>query len=186
MITAVLVRISTGQILNRNAQLDEGTLPPLGLDPDLRYLIPNIPYPEPDYDSRYFILVHNEPNQATIQANNFPAHPLYSVMGEFLITYTTEKRTNTDIFLSIDNAMKDANLTIMPQDKQLECISLSQAALIKKVNGMSITELEQQSIDDLTNKCVKLRHNYDWASELKYLVGQGVTPDIDTGWQREE
>jgi len=185
IITCVVCRISTGDILNRNYQIDDSNLPPVGVDPDLVLLVPYIPYPVPDYDDRYWLLVINEPSREAIQANNFPVHPSYPMMGQFLITYTTKRRPNDDIFLSIDNAMKNSNLSVMPVDQQLECISLSQAALIKKVNGMAITEEEQASIDSLINKCVKIRQNYDLAKAYKDMVTQGSTPDIDAGWQEE-
>ena len=186
LISLIVARISTGQILNRNYQIDDNNLPVQGMEPDLIALVPYIPYPIPDYDSRYYTLIINEPDAATIQANQFPSHPIYTNMPQFLITYDTERRANDEIFISVDNAMKNANISVMPPEQQLECISLSQAALIKRVEGMTITSAEQESINNLIEKCVKLRHNFDYAVQLKLLIEQGGTPDIDTGWQREE
>lgn len=182
-ISTKLVDKVTGNVINNNWLIDDSILPPQGVDySKYMVLIPYIPYPEPDYDTRYFKLVINFPNLDGMLTA--PAHPNYPTMKQYLITFSVEQRNQEDIFYSIDNAMKDANNSILPQDTQLNSFALSLAAQIKKTEGLALTQAEQDSINDLAAKGVKLRQNYDLAATKKALVIAGGQPDIDVGWER--
>ena len=111
MAEAVILRKSTGEIINYNYNVTNPLNQIVGLDPDLEVLLKYIPYPEPEYDSRLYQLVIT--NDAT--AEQHPDYPLYN---QYRTTYQTQKRINDEIILAAQNAESLANEDHKPKHRQ--------------------------------------------------------------------
>lgn len=176
MITAIIYNTSTGNILSRIAEVDENN--PSPLHPDLKYFIPYIPYPEPNPDARYYDKQYSE------TPVNIP-HPIYPQFDQWLIEYPLVKRSNEDIFKSIENAERLANATIIKQENQLSFFANGILLFFKRNAGVQLTPEEEQSILDMSVKCEKIVTNRQIAQAKKDLVLLGQEPDIDALWEKE-
>ena len=99
---AVLIRISTGEIIKHDLYPREDMELVVGLDPDLKWLLKYTPFTQPDYDSRIYKLIRTEEITEI-------AHPDYPHLDQYKITFGTEKRPDEDIILAIENAETEAN-----------------------------------------------------------------------------
>jgi hypothetical protein len=89
-IPAVLIRLSTGEILKHDDLSKitaDPTQPIAGLDPDLKWLIKAQPYSPPQYDERYYLL-----NQVNTIVDTAPAG-FHESFGQYVTTFTTTKRS---------------------------------------------------------------------------------------------
>jgi hypothetical protein len=154
------------------------------IDPDLEWLVVNIPFPEPDYDPRIYILGTNIPNLD--QLETFPDHPLYSGIKAYQITYTPERRSNEAIIVSIDNAEKEANNLIWSEGVHKDKMLLMLNASAKAATGALLNEEEEILLNDMNAIAVKLSKNKDNRNILVDQVIANQVPNIDAGWESAE
>jgi hypothetical protein len=187
MINCVLIQKSTRQIINPNANYPrvDGE-PVVGLDPDLLYLAKYTPYPEPDYDSRAYVLVTLLPDIATINFDSIPAHPSWPNIKEYRITYTTQLRTVDDLKLSVTNAESMANEAVFPDGKRMKAMLLAIASLIKLHNGLTLNTKEQNNLDKVAAYSVKVWKNDKKKKDKEDEIDASVIPNFDEGWENTE
>ena len=180
-VQAVLIRKITKEIIKHGDYPNEDMSPVLGLDPDYEWLVKNIPFPEPDYDPRVFIMVTNIPDLEFL--DQFQEHPQYPGIKEYRITYTPEKRPNEDIIRSIENAQKQANDLIISESNHKDEFVYMMAAVDKASTGIELTPEEQSYRDKLSDVNMKLAKNLDNKNILVDQVNASLTPNIDEGWE---
>ena len=178
-VSAVLIRISTGEVI-KHANYPKAEITPVdGLDPDLRWLIKHTPFEQPDYDSRVFKLIRTE------DITNEP-HPVYPLLEMYKITFATEKRTDEEIQSSIENVESDATNNIVTYDKLNKLLLLGLAVLFRNVDGQTLNPKEQVIKDRVVAVGTKVWKN---DAELRLKIQQlanGEEPNIDDGWERSE
>ena len=176
---AVLIRKSTGEII-KHADYPRLDMQPVeGLDPDLEWLIKYIPYVQPDYDSRIYVLNQTE------EVTAIP-HSDYSHLNKYKITFSTVKRVNTDIETAVVNAENEANSHVVKYTDQLKIMVLGLGVLFRNVAGMTLTAKEIAIKDKVLALAVKVWKN-DTAMRNKIAeIVAGTEPNIDEGWVRTE
>ncbi|MNF41649.1 hypothetical protein D3C85_538410 [compost metagenome] len=181
-VPAVLIRKSTKEIIKQDMYPRADMQPVQGLDPDYEWLVKHIPFAEPDYDSRIFIMVTQLPDLNFLE--NFQQHPDYVGIREYRITYSPEKRPNEDIIRSIENAEKEANDLVWKESEHKDGNMFMMNSVYKDAKGLELTAEEQAQIDKLNLVTVNLAKNKA-TKEIKIaqvLVNQ--EPNIDEGWER--
>jgi hypothetical protein len=180
-VPAVLVRKSTKQIIKEDLYPRADMQPVQGLDPDYEWLVKNIPFAEPPYDSRIYIMATNFPDLNFLE--NFEEHPQYEGLREYRITYSPEKRADEDIIRSIENAEKEANSLVFSEAVHKDAVVFMMNSIYKDAKGQLLTTEEQIQIDKLNSIAVDLAKNLD-AKEIKIAqVEAGEVPNIDEGWK---
>lgn len=180
-VPAVLVRKSTKEIIKHMDYPRADMLPIEGGDPDYEVFIKNIPFAEPDYDSRIYIMATNLPDLNDLES--FLEHPLYSGVREYRITFSPEKRSNEEIIDSIDNAEKEANDLILNESDRNYKLVFMLTSVLKASKGLQLTESEQAHITELTEINMKLSKNLDNRNLLVSQVNLNQVPNIDSGWE---
>lgn len=182
-IQSVLVQKSTKSILKYAPypRLEITPFPEGDLDPDLEWLIIYTPYPEPDYDSRIYIMVTNEPDLNFL--SSFPNHPDYNGIKSYQITYSPEKRSNEEIIISIDNAEKDANNIIWSEQVHKDRMLFMLSASAKAAAGFQLNAEEEASQEEMAAIVVKLSKNKANRNLLISQVESNQVPNIDLGWE---
>ncbi len=175
MLPAVLMRISTGEILERENYPRIDMEPIVGMDPDLVYLLVYTPYPEPNYDSRIFKL-------NTIEEVTTDPHPDYSHLNQFRVTYTTTKREVDEIKVEVDNAECLCNEGIFLKPKQLKYLVMGMGAMNRARNGITITDREEEILSNIQSYAVKFAQAEDNALNMYDQIDENEEPDIDSGW----
>lgn len=173
---AVVLRKSTGEILNYDYNVADPTKAISGLDPDLEVLLYYTPYEKPDFDNRIHKLV--ETHEVTEIA-----HPDYSLYNQYLVTYSTEKRTNDELNLAVENAESFANSDLMPQNKLVKLISLALAAVIRELNGVTPGAREEAVKDEMVARAIKMYKNDEELQRKLQQIIDNVEPDLDAGWE---
>ena len=175
---SVLIRKSTGEIIKHALYPREDMQPIDGLDPDLEWLVKYEPYLAPDYDSRIFLLNRTEEVTTT-------PHPDYEWLNQYQITYSTTKRVDEDIVLSIENAEVQANETMLPYTKQLKYLTLGLGVLFRNVDGMTLTQKEQVVKDKMIALATRVwKNDAELQAKVAELVA-GTEPNIDEGWEKD-
>jgi hypothetical protein len=180
-IPAVLVRLSTGEILKHldlSLVTTDTTQPIAGLDPDLKYYVKVQPYSPPEYDERYYTL-----NQINTITDTAPAG-FHASFGQYVTTFTTSKRTAAEIKEAIDNAERQALTQLCNTEKQLKLTLQFIGSLDRKVAEQSLTTRESTALNELAALHVKVSQNADIAAQKKALVDIGQEPDLDADWVR--
>ncbi len=183
MIPSVLIRKSTKEII-KHALYPRAEITPFlegEIDPDYEWLIEYIPYTEPDYDSRIYLMVTNLPDLEAL--SSFPYHPEYPEIKAYQITYTPEKRSKEDIIISINNAEKEANSLVWSEAIHKDKMMLMLAASNKKANGQQLNSIEQANLDEMDNIAVKISKNLANKNLLISQVNTNQEPNIDLGWE---
>lgn len=182
MVPAVLIRKSTKEIIKQDLYPREDMQPVQGIDPDYEWLIKNIPFAEPDYDPRIFIMQTNLPDLEFLA--DFQEHPSYEGLREYRITYTPIKRPNADIIMAIENAEKEANALVWSEGVHKDGTMFMINSVRKEALNVSLTEEEQAHLDKLSSVNVKLKKNEDTKNIKLLQVQNGEEPNIDEGWER--
>jgi len=172
---AILIRKSTGEILKRDNYPRTDMQPVEGLDPDLEYLLVYEPYIEPSYDSRIFVLSITEEVTAI-------AHPDYTHLNQFKVTYSTEKRLDEAIKLEVDNAESLCNEDLFLKPKQLKYMVMAIGALNRARNGITLTAREIEILDTVQGHAVKFSQAESNADAKYIQIDNNEEPDIDAGW----
>jgi hypothetical protein len=182
MVPAVLIRKSTQEIIKQDLYPREDMQPVQGMDPDYEWLVKFIPFEEPVYDSRIFIMQTNLPDLSFL--DQFQQHPSYPGLREYRITYNPIKRSNAEIIMAIENAEKDANASIWSEAVHKDETMFMMLASLKKSENISITADEQAHIDEMYSITSKLAKNRDTKNIKVGQVNSGQEPNIDEGWER--
>lgn len=180
-VPAVLVRKSTKEIIKQGLYPREDMQPVQGLDPDYEWLIKHIPFAEPDYDSRIYIMETQLPDLQFL--NEFQEHSSYSGIREYRITYNPIKRSNDEIIISIENAEKEYNALIWSEATHKDETLFMINSVRKEATGATLNAEEQSYVDKLTAINVKLAKNKDTAAIKIAQVNNGQEPNIDEGWE---
>ena len=175
---SVLLRISTGEILSRGLYPREDMGPVLGLEPDLEYCVIRTPFPQPEYDPRYYALVTTEQRGPSPDAEFAHLHP-------WNITFATQKRTTPEIITHVENKERTQLDVVFRVVEQLKLLTLGEAILFRRVAGLTLTQKEQAIADKLTATAVKVWQNHDRAKEIEIQVTAGQEPDLEAGWASE-
>lgn len=179
---AVLVRKSTKQIIKEGIYPNSDMSPVIGLDPDYEWLLKHVPYAEPDYDPRLYIMQMELPDLNLLES--FEAHPVHTEIREYRITYNPKKRESEDIIRSIENAEKEANELVFSEAVHKDAIAFMLNSVHKDAKGQILNEEEQAQIDKLAAVTVNLAKNAD-AKNLKIAqVEANQEPNIDEGWAK--
>ena len=181
-VPAVLVRKSTKQIIKEDLYPRADMSPIEGLDPDYEWLVKYVPFAEPDYDSRIYIMSTNFPDLASLET--FGEHPNYVGLREYRITYTPERRADLDIIRSIENAEKAANELVFSEAVHKDEMAFMVNSVHKDAKGLSLTTDEQDQIDKLALVTVALAKNKDNKDNKIIQVEAGQVPNIDLGWEK--
>lgn len=182
MVPAVLVRKSTKQIIKEGVYPNTDMQPVLGFDPDYEWLVKNIPYPEPPYDPRIYIMVTNLPDLSVLE--DFEEHPSYPGIREYRITYSPDKRPKEEIIRSIQNAEKEANNLVFSEAVRKDEFAFMLNSVRKEGKNLDLTEEEQLQISKLESVTVQLAKNKDTASIKIAQVEANQEPNIDLGWEK--
>jgi len=181
-VPAVLVRKSTKQIIKEDLYPRADMQPVQGLDPDYEWLVKHIPFAEPAYDPRIFIMATNLPDLAGLES--FGEHPSYPGIREYRITFSPEKRPNEDIIRSIENASKEANNLVFSEAVHKDEIVFMMNSIYKDAKGQTLTVEEQEQIDKLSIVAVNLAKNADNKEIQIAQVLADQEPNIDSGWEK--
>jgi hypothetical protein len=182
MVPAVLVRKSTKEIIKQDLYPREDMLPIQGMDPDYEWLVKYIPYEEPAYDPRIFLMETLLPSLEFL--SDFEEHLSYPGLREYRITYNPKKRPNSDIIMAIENAEKAANSSIWSEVEHKDGTVFMMNSIKKEALNVSLTEDEVVYLEKLSSINVKLAKNADTKSIKVLLVNSGVEPNIDEGWEK--
>lgn len=175
-IPAVLIRISTGEVIKHDTYPSNIIEPIPSLDPDLKWLIKWIPFPQPDYDSRIFRLI-------TTEEITEIAHPTYPLLDQYLITYGTEKRTDDEIINHVENAETNANESLLDYTQRVKLLTLGIGILIRKTDGLALTDKEITIQDKLVSIAIKIwKNDTELKAKLQQII-DGIEPEIDSGWE---
>lgn len=181
-VPAVLVRKSTKQIIKEALYPNADMSPVVGLDPDYEWLVKHVPFAEPDYDSRLYIMQMVLPDMTALDL--FTEHPNYAGIREYRITYNPNKRPDAEIILSIENAEKEANNGVFSEAVHKDEFAFMLNSVHKDAKGQALNAEEQDQIDKLAIVTVNLAKNKDNAAIKIAQVEAGNEPNIDEGWQK--
>lgn len=182
VVASVLVKKSTKSIIKYADYPSAEIVPILDIDPDYEWLIKNIPFPEPDYDSRVFIMQTNLPDLEFL--NDFQEHPLYAGIREYRITYTPNKRPNDEIIMAIENAEKEANDSVWSEAVHKNEMARMLNSVHKQGQNITLSVDEQGYINKLAAINMKLAKNLDTKNIKLLQVVNGQEPNIDEGWEK--
>lgn len=181
-VPAVLVRKSTKQIIKEALYPNADMSPVIGLDPDYEWLVKHVPFAEPDYDPRLYVMVRVLPDLEFLE--DFAQHPQYPGIREYKITFNPVKRSNEEIIISIRNAEKEANDLVFSEAVHKDEYAFMLNSVHKDGKGLALNETEQGHIDKLSLVTVKLAKNKDTAEIKIAQVEADQEPNIDEGWER--
>jgi hypothetical protein len=170
---AIEYDIVNNRIISRNVEVLANELPER-TNPDYKYFVAYEPSVKPNYDQRYY-------DYKMVETPKNIAHPVYPLYNQWLIEHNLTKRSNDDIFLSIENARKVANATLIDYDLQAMAI----AVIIKRQNNEVLTSEEIQIALDWVSISNKLIQNKQIEANKKAQVLNNQEPDIDAGWERK-
>jgi hypothetical protein len=181
-VPAVLVRKSTKQIIKEDVYPNSDMQPVQGMDPDYEWLVKHVPFAEPPYDPRIYVMATNLPDLAFL--DDFQEHPSYPGLREYRITFSPEKRPNEDIIRSIENAEKEANNQVFSEAVHKDQMAFMLSSVRKEGKNLDLTEEEQLQISKLEAVTVNLAKNKDNATNKIAQVIAGQEPNIDLGWEK--
>jgi hypothetical protein len=172
MINAVLYDIVANRSLSFNNEVSE-TVYPERTNPNYRYFVPFEPVGKIDYDPRLYDYKKIETPVNTV-------HPDYPIYGQWLIEHEYIKRSQADVFISIENARRVANATLIDAD----LYAMSLGIVIKKLNNELLTADEISILLQSADIHARLMQNYTNEVNLKaaWLANQSI--NIDSGWQK--
>jgi hypothetical protein len=181
-VPAVLILKSTKEIIKEDVYPRADMLPVEGLDPDYEWFVKHVPYVEPPYDPRIYIMEDQFPDLDLI--DDFQEHPLYPGVREYRILFKPIRRINDDIIRSIENAKKEANNLVNSEAVHKDEFAFMMNSVYKDSKGHTLTIEEQEQIDKLQIMAVNLAKNEDAAANKIAQVIAGQVPNIDEGWEK--
>jgi hypothetical protein len=132
-----------------------------------------------EYDSLYYEIVKSEDEEL-----DRIEHPDYPGVGQWVIHYRIQKRSNEEILINLENAENIANEMIMPSRKQIKFVMVTLRALIRKVlNNVTPTEIEVKAATYVMKAALKFEQNYITRKNKEALIEQ--EPDMESDWITE-
>jgi len=173
MIKAVLWNIVGNYPLSFNNEVSE-TEYPERTGSDLKYFVPYQPVALMHYDSRLL-------DYKKIETPVSIPHPIYPIYWQWLIEHEYLKRSQADVFQSIENARRVANASLIDAD----LYAMSIGIVIKKMNNELLTADEISILLQSADIHARLMQNYTNEANLKaaWLANQAI--NIDSGWQKK-
>jgi hypothetical protein len=181
-VPAVLIRKSTLEIIKEADYPRIDNQPVEGLDPDYEWLVKHIPYNEPDYDPRIYIMETLLPDLQFL--SEFEEHPDFDGVREYRISFNPKRRENDEIIREIENAEKSANELVFSEAVHKDQLTSMLNAVHKDAKSLSLTTEEQEYIDKLAIINVAIAKNKDNKEILIAKVSTNQVPNIDSGWQK--
>jgi len=179
ILRCVVYSISQAEIVNANYEIETDNLPIQGLDPDLKvYGEYKTNSPQP-FDSRCMIEIITMVESA---------HPIYTSLLTYQITYSSQLLTNPELQISIDNMESLVNQQLM---SYINSASEQQIALRlhhKKIKGIGLTQAEEDFLDLMDQYGDAMDENKDRKDELYDLIEdhpEQLVAQIDLGWTTE-
>ncbi len=178
LIPCILYKISTDEIIKFNTFVNSELLPVLGLNTDLEYYAKYVPDVQPAYDSRGYKLI-------TLSVREQIQHPDYP-LNRYTTTYSTERLTDEQLKVSVDNEEANANnqLTVINhQANQTRVAKIHH----KKIKAEQTTPAEDALADQLDEIADKMDDNADNANNMYDFIeaNPNDVPDFDAGWTIE-
>lgn len=164
--------------VNDNLILDTDTqLPVEGLDSKYKIYGEYIPFVEPPFDSRGWILTVTK-----TRIDN--PHPVYPDVLTYEITYTLTRRSNEELYNSVDVEENWANEQLFPSLGRVKKQTKQASVLHKKTNNEQISEEEESNLEYMDNVNDAMDNNADNADRMKSFIEDNPTlvPDFDDGW----
>lgn len=181
-IDCILYSISQNAIIDFNFEISSDALPLTGYNPDLIVYAKNIPYSEPEYDSRGLTLVTTGTRLTT-------SHPVWADLLEYQITYSTLKKSTNELYLAVDNMEALANEQLAPNNIFGSKRQRYNKLLHKKEKGLTLTQDEEDYLDMMDTIADAMDDNSDNANNMYDFIelhtGDNEIPDFDSGWTTE-
>jgi hypothetical protein len=175
---SVLIRISTGQILQRALYPRDDMGPIVGLDPDLEWCVARTPFPAPEFDPRYYSLVQTEQRSA-------PPDSEFAHLHGWVRTFTTQKRATPEILTSVENKEREQLNVHVREVEALKLCILGMAVLFQEVQGLTLNGRQTAIKNRVLQAAVKVWQNHDRAGEITTQVNANQEPDLEAGWASE-
>lgn len=174
-VPATLRRKSTGEIIKRGTLPNDPNIAPIGLDPDLEWLIDYTPYIAPDYDPRVYML-------QTEYAPTETPHPTYPLYNQYLITYQTVKRDAEYIKTQAEQKERERLEAEVDYTERDKLILLGLAVLFRSLDGLQLNPKETAIKNRVMSAAVNLWKNDARVQELKAQIDANQEIDMDAGW----
>jgi hypothetical protein len=173
MINAVLYDIVANRPLSFNNEVSE-TVYPERTNPNYKYFVPFEPFADPNKDQRLY-------DYQRVETPVNIAHPIYTIYNQWLIEHEYTKRTQQEVFISIENARRVANASLIDND----LYSMSIGIVIKKLNNELLTSEENSILLMAVDIHNKLMQNYTNEINMKaaWVANQNI--NIDAGWKKK-
>ncbi len=177
-VQGILIKKSTQEIIKHcpYPALDINRV--LDLDDDLEWLITVIPYAQPVYDSTYFSLITHK------DITNI-SHPDFPHLNQYRITYTVERKSNSDVIRDVENIKLRINKNICLNDIKLETIILGLNIVFNNIKNIVVDANEQVTIDKITSISNMLIKNNRNVKIKKTKLIAGEEPNINEDWEIE-
>jgi hypothetical protein len=166
----VLRRISTGEIIKRNTiypvAVDDAPIE--GFDADLEFLAIDQDV-QPDYDGRIYSLVTNEAKDA--------------VANTWRITFSTQKRVNTEIKVAVTNVEAFENQRHYTSQERDKLMWLAIGVTLRQLANQTLTAKELAVKQRAMELVTTIWKNDDRARALFTAVDAGQEINPDAGWE---
>jgi len=113
-----------------------------------------------------------------------PPHPIYPEHKAYNHTFQLVKRPNEEIIVFIENAEKEANNLLNSEAQHKDSFVFMMSSINKRAQGFALTEMEQESANQLDGLVVKLAKNSSEKANKIAIVEAGLIPEIETGWEK--
>lgn len=180
LLQCVVYSISQDEIVNHNYMVETDNLPITGLDPDLKVYGYYEEFTPTPIDSRGQILV------ITKTRIDSP-HPNHPDLLTYAVTYATQRKTDEELRLAVDNEEQNANNQLLGVSS-LTAINLRRGKLLhKKSKGFSLTTEEEAFMDYYDILADAMDDNADNKDSMYDYIENNPTsiPDFDQGWTTE-
>lgn len=166
---------TTNQVVNDNYVMDSANLPIQGLDPNYEAYIFNTPNKPAPVDARKFKIVENRERTTT-------PHPLFAGYNQYLITYTEELWSKSELIIEVKNREKQANAMLYNGYDMTELNTKGYVINSKRIkkNTLETWELEIETV--LANIAAAIQNNYNIREQMITAITANQAFDLDFGW----
>lgn len=130
------------------------------------------------YDYRLYL--ENSITRPTNQKDSIFIH-----YDKWLTSYSLVKRSNDDICKVIEQLENDANNQVQNESEKAKMLMISPSINAKISAGISLNTYEQAVYTRMLEVADKAWKNAANAKLLKDQVNQGITPNLDSGWETD-
>jgi hypothetical protein len=161
-------------VVNYDAKPD--FLPVSGQSANYETLVKRTPFPCPEYDSRLKRKITTHSISEDFDAE-YPQNRMW------LETYTFVDTSLGARITAVSETENDANYQVFPLLKQFKYIVLCLHILNRKASGMSIGPLQQDMLDKLDAKALKIWDNHLLAATKTTALEAELLVDLDEGFK---